>query len=146
MSDAFLAPIFDNIPQELRMLPRWVMWKAEGNAGEKPRKVPYTPGRPNTHASSIDPATWGTFEQSAASFQSGGFTGIGFVLDGTGPVGVTSIAACRRTPRMCPLGSIMFARASPMVVALRVTWRCHNCPMDPKFKSDRNMFPTPPMG
>ena len=88
MSDAFIAPNFDNIPVELRQLPNWVTWKDEGNPGEKPRKVPYPPGRPNTRGSSTDPSTWGTFEQAMAAYLAGGLTGIGIVLNGTGLVGV----------------------------------------------------------
>lgn len=88
MSNAFLTPNFDNIPPELRAIDRWVIWKAEGQPGEKPRKVPYSPGRVNSRASSTDPATWGTFQQAAERYLEGGITGIGFVLDGSGIVGV----------------------------------------------------------
>lgn len=87
MSDAFIAPNFDNIPVELRSRP-WVTWKAEGNPGEKPRKVPYVPGRPHARASSTDPTTWGSLDQAIAAFSAGDFAGVGTVLDGTGMVGV----------------------------------------------------------
>jgi hypothetical protein len=87
MSNFFLTPNFDNIPPELRLRP-FVNWRAEGNSGEKPRKVPYVSGSPNTRASSTDPATWRTFNEALASYRQGGFTGIGTVLDGTGLVGV----------------------------------------------------------
>jgi Mrp family chromosome partitioning ATPase len=87
MSDVFLTPNFDNIPQELRLRP-FVNWRAEGSPGEKPRKVPYVPGSPNTRASSTNPATWGSFELARACYLQGGFTGIGIILDGTGLVGV----------------------------------------------------------
>ena len=87
MTYNFLIPNFDNIPKELRSRP-FVNWKAEGNPGEKPRKVPYLAGSHNTRASSTDPATWRTFEQALASYEEGGFTGIGVVLDGSGLVGV----------------------------------------------------------
>jgi hypothetical protein len=87
MSNAFIAPNFDTIPDELRQVPNWVLWKAEGNPGEKPRKVPYTPGT-NTRASSTDPTTWRSFNETIVAFRRGGFTGIGFVLDGSGIAGV----------------------------------------------------------
>jgi len=85
---SFQAPQFDNIPQELRELPRWVTWSAEGLPGEKPRKVPYAPDRPNTRASSTDSTTWGTFHQAEAAFFEGDRTGVGIVLNGDGLVGV----------------------------------------------------------
>jgi hypothetical protein len=85
---AFITPNFENIPAELRALPRWVTWCAEGAAGSKPTKVPYAPDCPHTHASVKDPGTWGTFAQADAAYSEGGRTGIGIVLDGDGLVGV----------------------------------------------------------
>ena len=84
----FIAPQFDNMPRELRLLPKWVTWSAEGAPGEKPRKVPYAPDRPNTRASSTDYTTWGTFTQAEASYLEGDRTGVGIVLDGDSLVGV----------------------------------------------------------
>lgn len=87
MSNFFLTPNFDNIPLELRSRP-FVNWRAEGNPSEKPRKVPYIAGSPNSRASSTDPTTWRTFDQATTSYKQGGFTGIGIVLNGSGLVGV----------------------------------------------------------
>lgn len=86
--DAFVAAQFDTIPIELRKLPKWVAWRAEGQPGEKPAKVPYAPDRPNTRASTADPQTWGSFEQAEAAYLEGERTGVGIVLDGDGLVGV----------------------------------------------------------
>jgi len=89
MMTEFIQPQFDSIPTELQILPRWLTWRAEYAApGEKPRKVPYAPDRPNTRASSTDPQTWGTFNQAEASFLDGDRTGVGIVLNGDGLVGV----------------------------------------------------------
>ena len=85
---AFIAPQFDNIPEELKKLDRWVTWTAKGKTGEKPKKVPYSPDVFNKMASSTDPQTWGTFEQAKAAFLKGKRTGVGFVLNGDGVVGV----------------------------------------------------------
>jgi hypothetical protein len=52
----------DTIPQRLRALPQWVLWRAEPQATGKPRKVPYRVDVPTALASSTDPATWGTFQ------------------------------------------------------------------------------------
>lgn len=85
---AFIQPQFDSIPIELQKLPRWVSWNAEGHPGEKLRKVPYSPDRPNTRASSTDPTTWGSFRQAEAAYFDGDRTGVGIVLNGDGLVGV----------------------------------------------------------
>ena len=84
----FIEPNFDAMPAELRKLPRWVTWRAEGAPGEKPRKVPYAPDRPNSRASATDPTTWGTFQQADSAFMDGDRTGVGIVLNGDGLVGV----------------------------------------------------------
>lgn len=76
---------YENIPAELKALPRWVCWKFEQRGG-KMTKVPYTPtgGR----AKSNDPATWAAFDECRAAHERGRFDGIGFQLDGSGIVGV----------------------------------------------------------
>lgn len=76
---------YENIPAELKALPRWVCWKFEQRGG-KMTKVPYTPtGR---RAKSNDPATWAAFDECRAAHERGRFDGIGFQLDGSGIVGV----------------------------------------------------------
>ena len=76
---------YENIPAELKSLPRWVCWKFEQRGG-KMTKVPYTPtGR---RAKSNDPATWAAFDECRAAHERGRFDGIGFQLDGSGIVGV----------------------------------------------------------
>jgi hypothetical protein len=89
----FSVPIFENIPHELRKIQRWVNWKAEGPAGEKPRKVPYAPGTIGRRASATDPTTWGTCDQAFDAYETGyllddSLSGIGIVLNGDGLVGV----------------------------------------------------------
>ena len=52
-----LAPLFDNIPEELRALSQWVCWKFQPDPkGGKPRKVPVDP-KDCGNASSTAPAT-----------------------------------------------------------------------------------------
>lgn len=76
---------YENIPAELKALPRWVCWRFEQRGG-KATKVPYTPtGR---RAKSNDPATWAAFDECRAAHERGCFDGIGFQLDGSGIVGV----------------------------------------------------------
>jgi putative DNA primase/helicase len=66
------------IPTELRALPRWVRWKSVP-AEPKPRKVPIRATDPGC-ASSIDPATWGAFDEALANVGRHGTCGIGFVF------------------------------------------------------------------
>lgn len=95
MSASFLKPNLEDIPRELRAIPRWVVWKAEVRGGGKPTKVPYRTDLPDTKASTTDPDTWGTFEQAEAAYHDGDRTGIGLVLDGTDNLAGVDIDGCR---------------------------------------------------
>lgn len=86
--EVYLVPQLDNIPLALKELPRWLVWHAEAVSGAKPRKVPYNPTLLNSRASSTDLGTWGTFAQAEAAYEEGGRTGVGFVLNGDGVVGI----------------------------------------------------------
>jgi hypothetical protein len=66
-------PIWDNIPPELTILPRWVL-----RQGKVPKQLS------GAGASSTDPETWATFENVKAAYQAGDFDGIGIVLNGDG--------------------------------------------------------------
>src|SRR5271170_8281762 len=67
------------IPDELRALNQWVVWRSEERDG-KATKVPYRPGSPSTRASSTDPESWGSLEEALAAQESSGADGIGFVF------------------------------------------------------------------
>ena len=71
---------YDNIPQELRMLKQWVC----ANDGSK---VPMQANRPYP-ASSINPATWATFDEAVAAVERGYYDYIGFVFNDNGIVGI----------------------------------------------------------
>ena len=75
-----LTPIFENIPNELKRYNQWVVWKDA--------KIPYDTRAVNSKASVTDPGSWGSFEQAKAAYQEGGWSGIGFVLNGNGIAGV----------------------------------------------------------
>ncbi len=66
----------ENIPEELKVRPQWVVWKA---VGEKPDKVPYSP-RSGRKASTTDLLTWATFEEACQALQTGQYSGLGFVF------------------------------------------------------------------
>ncbi len=77
---AILGPNFGVMPNELRRIPRWVVWKGS--------KVPYCPTASNSKANVIEPDTWATFGQAQTAYEEGGYLGVGFVLVGDGIVGV----------------------------------------------------------
>lgn len=66
------------IPEELRARPQWVAYSLEERDG-KPTKVPKNP-RTSKHASSTDPATWGTFAEARAAVARYDLDGVGFVF------------------------------------------------------------------
>jgi primase-polymerase (primpol)-like protein len=69
---------FSAIPLELRQLKQWILWRYEDVGSKKPTKVPYT--KHNTLASVNNPADWCTFDNAFATFQQGGYDGLGFVF------------------------------------------------------------------
>ena len=77
-----------NIPAEMQICPQWVCWKYEDRGGSKPTKVPYNP-KNFTLASSINPDTWGSFQDAAASL--GVCDGIGFVLSPSDPYTIVDL-------------------------------------------------------
>lgn len=76
----WLAPKFESFPPELLNNDRWVVWDE--------RKVPYDPKALNSKASSIDLSSWGSFTQAHTAYSEGGWSGVGFVLNGDGVAGV----------------------------------------------------------
>lgn len=75
-----LIPNFNLIQKELKERPNWVLLDNE--------KKPYISAVPNEHAKSNDPNTWSTFNDVKNAYLNGGFSGIAFVLDGQGIVGI----------------------------------------------------------
>ena len=72
-------------PRELREKPNWVTWQYEQRAG-KATKVPY--GCDDDKAKSTDLDTWSVFDQAANSYITHGRSGVGYVFDGDGVIGV----------------------------------------------------------
>lgn len=87
---------YNNIPEELSKLPRWVCFRLE----ERDRKLTKIPVNFLTggQAMSNNPSTWGTFQQAVEAAQKGYVTtragsaisvnGIGFMFNGDGLLGV----------------------------------------------------------
>ena len=83
------APQFSVMPEELKKLPQWVLYKAEGKKG----KVPYQPS--GERAKVNDPKTWITFDEAVAAYKAGGFVGIGFVFTKDDPYCGIDLDGCR---------------------------------------------------
>jgi putative DNA primase/helicase len=80
----------ENIPQELKARPQWVVWKA---IGEKPDKVPYS-ARERLKASSTDLMTWSSFEEAHEALCSGLYSGVGFVFSSADPFTGIDLDGC----------------------------------------------------
>lgn len=76
--------MFENIPEEMRSFPQWVVWRYE-DRGPKPTKVPYSPTDPARHADVTAPETWATFAQAVETADKHKFDGIGFVFTKNDP-------------------------------------------------------------
>jgi hypothetical protein len=87
----YLRVIEENIPDELKALPRWVVWRAQPKKDhpDEDDKVPYNARRPRSHASTTDLSTWAKYAGATLVYRNGSkVDGIGFVLNGDGIVGV----------------------------------------------------------
>lgn len=76
--------MYQNIPNEMRIYPQWVMWRYEDTDSKKPTKVPYS-ARTGTLASVTDANTWGSFDECVNAMNTGWYSGIGFVLTDNDP-------------------------------------------------------------
>ena len=82
------VPDFDNVPQELRPQPCFLLWKLlpPTEPGKKPRKVPF-----NIHGQAVstkDTSQCCTLEEAQRVYSAGGFDGIGVNLEAAGIVGI----------------------------------------------------------
>ncbi len=76
-----------NVPQEMRHLVQWVVWRIEERSG-KPTKVPYNP-KNGDRANTTDSTTWASFNHACQVYSTGGYSGMGFVFSQHDPyVGV----------------------------------------------------------
>jgi putative DNA primase/helicase len=83
----------DGIPAELKRRRQWVNWKYAWN-GKQWTKHPHDP-HSGRKASSIDPATWGSFEEVFTALRTGRYNGIGFVFDSADPFVGVDLDECR---------------------------------------------------
>ncbi len=72
-------PPADNIPEELRARPQWVVWCHETRNG-KGTKVRYNAKSSSVKASATDPETWSSFRLAVSTSKMEDIDGIGFVF------------------------------------------------------------------
>jgi len=76
---------FDNIPNEMKEYPHWVIWrKVQEDPDVKATKVPLDP-KTGKSANVNDPSTWGTFAEAVNCFNHNLCDGIGIVLNKDNP-------------------------------------------------------------
>lgn len=79
----------NQIPEELASLKQWVAWNLETRKGsDKPTKVPYRIDRSKSKAQSTNPQHWGCMTQALQRMKDDNLTGIGFVFNGQGILGI----------------------------------------------------------
>src|SRR5579859_2041844 len=78
-----MSALYSNIPEELRALKQWILWKYEDVGAKKPTKIPYQFN--GWKASVTNASTWNTFVNCFNTFNLGGYDGIGFVFTANDP-------------------------------------------------------------
>src|SRR5215211_135342 len=94
-TDKKILPLkLENIPDELKVRPQWVVWKAVWRAeSERLDKVPYS-AQSERKASSTDLLTWSTFENACEALEAGEYSGLGFVVSSGDPYTGIDLDAC----------------------------------------------------
>jgi len=86
--NSHIKPVFSSIPIELVALNRWLVWRYQPQNSGKAKKVPMCAAMLRSNASSTDPDTWSSFALAQTAYEEGGFSGVGFALNGDGLVGI----------------------------------------------------------
>jgi len=82
---------FKSIPNELKTLKQWVLWKATP-IKNRIAKIPFSIN--GKWAKTNDSSTWSSFEEVVKSFNDGDFNGIGFVFTKDDPYCGIDIDSC----------------------------------------------------
>lgn len=89
MKPNVLTVEFNNIPNELKRINRWVLWKFVEVGDEGAKRWAKLPMQTNSRpASSSNPQTWTDFFTVQDTYLKGGFDGVGIVFDGSDLMGI----------------------------------------------------------
>lgn len=132
MSETVQESYYSQVPGELTSLPNWVQWKLVTRDG-KPTKIPFTID--GSMASSIDHSSWTRFD-AVCHIPPQKTSGIGFVFDGSGIVGI-DIDHCLKADGSVDekfsgvLNSLKtFTEISPGGGGLHLFLRCNDAPYE----------------
>lgn len=78
--------LYSNIPEELRALKQWCLWKFIEIPGKKPTKVPYHPN--GFKVSVTNPEAFSSFDECFNVLALGSYDGLGFIFTGTDYSGI----------------------------------------------------------
>ena len=99
----------ENIPDELRSIPRWVTWKyVEKEQGKKPQKLPFDPNT-GAQGDSTDPAKWADFDRSLEVYRGGGYAGIGLTFSDDDDITGVDLDHCVDGDNITPWGAAVVA-------------------------------------
>lgn len=82
--------MLEKVPQQLKDLEQWILWRY---VGDDRRKTPFQPD--GSHAKANDPSTWRTFEVCARSFNVKRDAGLGFEFSADDPFVGIDLDNCR---------------------------------------------------
>ena len=68
-----------NVPDKMKELNQWVVWKSKSRGNGKRAKIPFDP-KTGFYADVTKPSTWTSFEKAVEAFRHGNYDGIGFVF------------------------------------------------------------------
>lgn len=124
MIDAYAA-----VPNELKAMPNWVLWRLENDAKGKPTKVPYQVD--GSKAASDNPSTWKPFDAVKHSEK------IGFVFNGDGIMGIDLDSAILPDGTIEPMFTEIvdglattYQEISPLGRGLHIFFRCNGHPYE----------------
>lgn len=118
LNNNIIKPRFDKIPQTLKKLPQWTVWRSRERA-DKDGKIFLTKEPVNAHGNNIDwrnVSNLRTFEQVQNEYINGDFNGIGFVLKEETPlvcVDLDNINLKQLDPALHYLTNFTYTEVSP---------------------------------
>lgn len=113
---------WDAIPQELKSLPQWIVWREELRNGI-PNKTPYQMN--GIEAESDNPKTWTTFDE-IKNYDSEKFSGVGFVFSGSDMFGIDLDSCIKPDGNLMPWAEAVlkscptYAEVSPSGVGVKL--------------------------
>ncbi|MFJ7954028.1 hypothetical protein ACIQZG_21230 [Lysinibacillus sp. NPDC096418] len=122
--EKILLVVPENIPDELKQLKYWILWKAEWDEKQGVfTKVPYCRNGIRK-ASSTNSRTWNTFDKIYEAYENGVGDGIGFVLSETDPyacIDIDNIESVDMLPELAQeIVSLSYAERSPSAKGIHV--------------------------